>query len=69
MTEHASNETITNIDNTNDKQAVMPLLSGTAGAKVIDIRNLGLMAGITLMRDAASGTAYEPSEGIGSPVA
>src|SRR5690606_6637264 len=31
-----------------------------------NIRNLGLMAGITLMRDTASGTAYEPSEGIGS---
>ncbi len=40
MTEHASNETVTIIDNTNDRQAVMPLLSGTAGAKVIDIRNL-----------------------------
>lgn len=40
MAELESNETVTIVDNTTGKQASFPLLSGTAGAKVIDIRNL-----------------------------
>src|SRR5690606_34987438 len=36
---------------------------------VTNVRYLGLMAGLTLVRDAASGEAYEPSEGIGGKVA
>ena len=38
-------------------------------AHVTNIRQLGLMAGLSLVRDAASGEAYEPSEGIGGQVA
>jgi len=40
MTEPKSNENVTVVDNTTGKQTTFPLLSGTAGAKVIDIRNL-----------------------------
>ncbi len=35
---------------------------------VDNIRNLGLMAGITLMRDAAAGVPYEASEAVGAQV-
>ena len=40
MTEPKSNENVTVVDNATGKQATFPLLSGTAGTKVIDIRNL-----------------------------
>src|SRR3546814_11737452 len=40
MTELKPNENVTVVDNTTGKQTTFPLLSGTAGAKVIDIRNL-----------------------------
>lgn len=36
---------------------------------VTNLRSLGLIAGLTLVRDAASGAAYEPGEGIGGRVA
>jgi adenosylmethionine-8-amino-7-oxononanoate aminotransferase len=38
-------------------------------AHVTNIRQLGLIAGITLVRDAGSGEAYDPSEGMGGKVA
>ncbi|MPZ99033.1 MAG: aminotransferase class III-fold pyridoxal phosphate-dependent enzyme [Dehalococcoidia bacterium] len=38
-------------------------------AHVTNVRHLGLMAGMTLVRDAASGEAYDASEGIGGRVA
>ena len=38
-------------------------------AHVANIRNLGLMAGLSLMRDAASNTPYEASAGTGGTVA
>src|SRR3546814_12901832 len=40
MTELKPNENVTVVDNTTGKQTTFPLLSGTAWAKVIDIRNL-----------------------------
>jgi adenosylmethionine-8-amino-7-oxononanoate aminotransferase len=36
---------------------------------VSNIRHLGLMAGLTLVRDASSGVAYEAAEGMGAKVA
>jgi len=36
---------------------------------VTNIRQVGLMAGLTLMRDAETGAAYDPAEGIGRRVA
>jgi len=38
-------------------------------AHVTNIRQLGLIAGLTLVRDAASGEPYEASEGMGGKVA
>ncbi len=38
-------------------------------AHVTNIRSLGLMAGLTLVRDAGSGEGYDASEGIGGKVA
>ena len=35
-----TNETVTLTDNTNSKSVVLPLLAGTVGPKVIDIRRL-----------------------------
>src|SRR3546814_20290640 len=40
MTELKPNENVTVVDNTTGKQTTFPLLSGPAGAKAIDIRNL-----------------------------
>ena len=36
---------------------------------VANIRSLGLMAGLSLVRDASTGERYEPSEGVGGSVA
>ena len=36
---------------------------------VANLRSLGLIAGLTLVRDAASGEPYEPAEGVGGRVA
>jgi adenosylmethionine-8-amino-7-oxononanoate aminotransferase len=38
-------------------------------AHVTNLRNLGLIAGLTLVRDAESGEAYDAAEGIGGKVA
>ena len=38
-------------------------------AHVSNIRSLGLMAGLTLVRDAETATPFEPSEGVGGRVA
>jgi len=38
-------------------------------AHVTNLRNLGLIAGLTLVRDAESGEAYDTAEGIGGKVA
>ena len=35
-----TNENVTLTDNSNGKQVVLPLVSGTVGPKVIDIRHL-----------------------------
>ena len=38
-------------------------------AHVTNLRHLGLIAGLTLVKDAATGEAYAPSDGIGGKVA
>ena len=38
-------------------------------AHVTNLRHLGLMAGLSLVRDAGSATPYDPSEGVGGAVA
>ncbi|MEI7926362.1 MAG: aminotransferase class III-fold pyridoxal phosphate-dependent enzyme, partial [Chloroflexota bacterium] len=38
-------------------------------ANVTNIRHLGLIAGLTLVKDAATGEAFAPAEGIGGKVA
>ncbi len=39
-TDKGTNENVTIVDNTEGKQVTMPLISGTEGPKVIDIRSL-----------------------------